>query len=199
MSVLNLGCLTTEGKHYDFSVLDVPVLIDDSRFVLLNKPGTPILLVNTIVSGADIPNIYEGSVIVSDGVEYTVSYKRGFAAMDKHRNVRKLSDLPTYVKVGQLYRFPDRTCRQRLLYKSGNTQIHIKDFVGVDNGKIIVREGYAKIDPESLQLYAGLSINNSKVFLGDTTSSGNKVVMHKGRICVKSDKYEDLVDGEVIN
>ena len=199
MNVSNLGCLTTNGDHFDFSVLDVPVLIDDSRFVLFKRPGTPILLLNTVVAGADIENIYEGSVIVSDGVEYTITYKRGFAAMDKDRNVVKLSHLPSFVKVGQLYRFSKYVCRQRLLYRAGEAQINFKDFIGTFGDDIIVREGYTFLKPDQLRLYAGLSINKNKIFLGDTLGDGSIVKMHKGRICAfKNNQYTDLVDNEVI-
>lgn len=160
------------------------------------KPGSPILLADTVVSCTDIPNVCEGSVLQDiNGVKYSVSFKRGFAAMTDDRNVFKLHDLPSYIVLG-VVNLP--MCRHRLIYRYGDMQFRLRDFVGIVNGKVVVKESYTPIDLSKVQQYAGLKYNDNNVFLGDRID-GHLVTMHSGRVCLDCGGYfVDLADKQVI-
>lgn len=199
MNTLSLQALTSDGKACRFSVCDVPVVIDDEQFVLMARPGSPILLTHSIVSCTDIPNISEGTVLTdSSGKEYTVSFKRGFAAMDKQRNVVKINEIGEYRVTNTVSLSSISTCRQRLIYKYGDIQFQLKDFVGIIDGKAVIKENYTAIDVSEIQQYAGLTYMGKNVFLGDMID-GNKVTMHAGRICIDYEEYFiDLADMQII-
>lgn len=199
MNTLSLQTLTAKGEFCEFSVHDVPVAVDDEQFVLMAKPGSPILLNKFIVSCTDIPNVHEGTVLVdAKGKEYVVSFKRGFAAMDAERNVIKINEIGDYIITDTVSLSSISTCRQRLIYKYKDMQFQLKDFVGLSDGKAIIKENYTPIDLNEIQQYAGLTYNSKSVFLGDSID-GNIVVMHMGRICMDCGGYfVDLADMQII-
>lgn len=199
MNTLSLQTLTAKGESCEFSVHDVPVTIDDEQFVLMAKPGSPIMLNKFIVSCTDMPNVHEGTILMdSKGKEYIVSFKRGFAAMDAQRNVIKISDIGDYTVTNSVSLSSISTCRQRLIYKYKDIQFQLKDFVGLSDGKAIIKENYTPIVLDEVQQYAGLTYNNKSVFLGDVID-GHKVVMHMGRICMDCGGYfVDLADMQII-
>lgn len=185
---------TSNGALYRFSLSDVPVCIDEHHFALLNKENSPLLLINTLVAGMDIPDLYEGTIIKSDNKLYTISFKRGFAAMDNFRNVFKLSDISTpYTIEGEVASF-EGLCRQRISYRHKDTNFQIKDIIGIVNGNLIIKEYYTRIPLNEVQQFAGTSYKGSKVYFGDKLDGGT-VVMHKGRVCIYDGAtYLDIVD-----
>lgn len=198
-NTMSLKAQTLNGKAYEFSVYDVPVVIDDEQFILMAKPGSPILLTGTIVSCSDVPNVCEGSILTDrNGVSYVVSFKRGFAAMDAQRNVYKICDIDGLTVTGLMDLSSISLCRQRLIYKCGNNQFQLKDFIGISKGNVIIKEGYASIDISEIQQYAGLTYDGKNVFFGDIID-GSTVVMHAGRVCMFDGvNYIDMTDMQQI-
>ena len=201
MTVSNLSAKTLTGEYYTFSLADVPVMLDDIQFVLMAKPNSPILLIDTVITGMDIDGLFEGSIISDGSDEYVVSFKRGFAAMRADRTVRKLTDFASYTNTGKFVtkdHAVQSLCRQRILYKANGMQFQIKDIIGTRDGKLVIRENYTSVDTESIQQYAGISHNGKKVFLGDEID-GSAVRMYMGRICIiKENKIFDLADNTFI-
>lgn len=199
----NLRARDARGHYHEFTLNDVPVLVDESSFVLMAKPGSPILLMESLTSGADIKGVYEGTVIADEnGAEYVMSYKRGFAAMDSNRNVKKLSDLSSYKvcrRKVDIHKVSKAVlCRQRLLYLYHGIQFQFRDFVGIVNGMPIIKESYTPIDIDQVQQYSGLSYEGIRIYLGDSLNGGI-VQMYKGRVCLLKDgKYLDLADNTYI-
>lgn len=199
MNTLSLQALTIKGVACKFSIYDVPVAIDDEQFILMAKPGSPILRTQTIVSCTDIPNVCEGTILTdNNGVDYVVSFKRGFAAMDAQRAVVKISDIVGCHISGSIDLSTIALCRQRLIYRYKDLQFQLKDFVGISDGKAIIKESHTPIELSNVQQYAGLTYNGKNVFFGDYID-GFKVVMHKGRICMDcGDHYVDIADMQVL-
>lgn len=197
---MNLSAKDTHGHYHQFSLADVPVLIDEASFVLMAKPGSPILLLESLVCGSDIEDIYEGSIVSdSEGNEYVMSFKRGFAAMNSNREVKKLSEIDGLTvckrRLDVSHSSNFLLCRQRLLYLYDGIQFQFKDFIGIVNGMPVIKESYTPIDISRVKQYSGLSYNNQRVYLGDEIQGGI-ATMHKGRICLYKDgKYIDLTDG----
>ena len=199
MNTLSLKALDRNGREYVFNICDIPVMIDDSQFVLMAKPGSPILIADTVVAGSDIPGVYEGTLIEdSEGASHLVSFKRGFAAMGSNSGVHKLSELGPFKVIGQKDTASISLCRQRILYRYNELQFQFKDFVGIVRGVPVIKESYTAIDLRRLQQYAGLTYNGKSVFLGDIID-GCKVIMHKGRICIdKGGYFIDLADNAIM-
>lgn len=185
---------TCKGIPYRFSLSDVPVCIDEHHFALLNKENSPLLLTDTIVAGMDIPDLYEGTIIRSGGVLYTISFKRGFAAMDENRNVFKLSELPSpYTIEGEVTSF-EGLCRQRLTFRYKGINFQIKDIIGVVHDNLVIKEYHTCIPLKEVQQFAGTSYKGNKVFFGDKVEAGT-IVLHKGRVCIYNGAtYIDIVD-----
>ena len=198
-TIMNLSAKDTHGHYHQFSLADVPVLIDESSFVLMAKPGSPILTLESLVCGSDMDGIYEGSILSdSEGNEYVTSFKRGFAAMNVDRQVKKLCDIDGLTickrRLDVAHSSNFLLCRQRLLYLYDGIQFQFKDFIGIVNGMPVIKESYTPVDMNKVKQYSGLSYNNQRVYLGDEINGGI-VTMHKGRICLyKDDKYIDLTD-----
>ena len=199
MNVLNLRACTLTNKYYTFSIKDIPVLVDDNNFILMARPGSPILRFDTIGSLTDIPDIGEGTVLVGENNDvYTISFKRGFAAMSSDRQISKLHELSNYTITAEAPHFVGIANRQRLLFKYNNLQFQIKDIVGAIDGKAIVKREHTLVAVDKVQQYAGLTFNNTRVFLGDVIDGGI-VTMYKGRVCLhKNNRYIDLTDMQEI-
>ena len=201
MTTLNLNAETLTGDRYVFSLNDVPVMLDDTQFVLMAKPNSPILLINTVITGMDIDGLFEGSIISDGKDEYVVSFKRGFAAMRADRTVKKLTEFPMILNTGTFAEKEHAArpmCRQRILYKTNDMQFQIKDLIGIMDNNLVIRENYTKVCVEDIQQYAGISYNGNKVFFGDIIE-GSPVHMYKGRICIMKDgKHFDLADNTFI-
>ena len=195
MNILKLKAETTAGDDFIFTVLDIPVLIDNNKVVLMNKPGSPILLYNTISVMSDIEGVGEGTVIEDNGT-YTVSFKRGFAAVNNDKEVRKLGDFNTLTI--NTTKNVQNLCRYKILFKSGDIQFQIKDIVGLSAGKCICKRSYNIFELDTIQQYAGITYEDKRIFLGDTID-GNEVSMFKGRICLIIDnKHIDITDGQEV-
>lgn len=199
MNNFNKLCANSlSGERVVFSITDVPVAADTDNFILMRRDHTPILVTSSVVVGSDIDGVFEGTRIADkDGNLYNVSFQRGFAAMDKNRNVFKLHKLAPFTIVGDNYDL-STCCRARLIYKHDNVIFRLTDIVGVVEDKVVIKNKYLDVNFTDVQQFAGLAVDGNKVFLGDTLPVG-KVCMHYGRICVYNNGiYTDLVDGEVI-
>lgn len=198
-NTLSLKALTTKQEEYTFDIQDIPVMMDEAQFVLMARPGSPILLADTVVTGSDIPGIFEGTTLKDEqGQDYLVSFKRGFAAMGSMSGVRKMSEVGNYTITGYKSVESISLCRQRILFKYNDIQFQFRDFVGIINGNPIIKESYTPIDPAKLRQYAGLTYNGKPVFLGDIID-GCTVTMHNGRICIdKGDYFIDLADNAIM-
>ena len=193
-----LRALSTKDEPVIFDISDVPMMMDEEHFVLVRREGSPILRVDTVVLGTDIEGVFEGSRIVDNqGKEYTVSYKRGFAAMDASRKIFKLNSIAPFI-YKEVNISATLSCRARIIFKCDDRFFQLRDVVGEKDGFMIIKNNYSLIDPNNIQQFAGMSNNNQRLFLGDNLYSGT-VCMRYGRICLyDGNKYVDLVDGEVI-
>ena len=76
-----IALTATKKDMVDFTLEDGPCPVDEEHFVLLNRPGTPILSYATVLRGMDIPGVFEGDIISFEGTDYIVKYQRGFNAI----------------------------------------------------------------------------------------------------------------------
>ena len=146
MFLSTLKATTVEGENYLFSIRDVPVWIDNNRVALFHKPNSPLLLGNTIRACTDDNSLWEGSRIQTEDSDiYTISYKRGFAAMNFQRKVLKLSELPPYIIVKDNEELSP-IHRQKLLFSYNDIRFQLRDLVGIVDGQVVVREGHTQLD-----------------------------------------------------
>ena len=193
-----LRAQTVSGEYNEFDLTAAPTIIDNEKFVLMLQEGSPVMYTNTVCAGSDIPDVFEGVIIKgNDNKEYTVSYRRGFAAMDESRHVYKLHKLAPFIvldKPATVSSF----CRARLSYKYANITFQFKDIVGAIQNDILVQNKHTPIVLPDIKQAAGVTHNGARVFFGDTID-GKCITMHLGRVCLyDGSSYVDITDGEEI-
>lgn len=200
MNVLNLRALTLNNQYYTFNVTDIPVLINEHHFILMRRKNSPILQLDSITSMTDIRNVGEGTVIKdTSGIDYVISFKRGFAAMNSKHEVRKIGDISNYTICYKRSNTSLLSCRQRLLFKYDDIQFQLKDFIGFIGDKGVIKKNHSLVPIDQIKQYAGITYEGSSVFFGDVINDC-PVTLYKGRICLQhgEDTFIDLVDGEHI-
>lgn len=195
MNSFPLRAQTLTGELYTFSMLDIPMRISNKTFVLARKPNSPIMRLDDITRGMDIPGLFEGDIIKANGKEYLINYMRGFRASSSD-SVAYLDELEDYQVIGNIYtnEFPIKCALLRkIVYKYRDNKIKIDDITGIYNGYAIVRGVTDRLCPDELQQDAGFTYNNTKVFFGDIVE-GEVLTMYCGRPVINvNDKIYDVI------
>ena len=181
---------TRTGEWYE---LDVPCLVNEEEFLLLRKPDSPILKFGKFIRGCDIPGIFEGDVLLCDGVEYTVLYHRGFILKDADKNVKYLYELKNYEKLRNIvgddncdYNFP-----KKIYFKYRGLQIYPHSIKGATQDRVIIDGVGATFHFEEIGQEARLSYERKKLYFGDLVQ-GYPLELYYGRPVIKRDN--DIYD-----
>lgn len=199
MHCFMLKALTVDGDWFEFTIKDIPTPISEDEFILMNKPGSPKLRLDTIRRGDPEYHLYEGDVISVNGDKYTVCYERGFYAINDMYVYRYLSTLKD-VKLISVYTESDNATivpnfRLSHLFKYNNTVFKLNDIVGCYKGNLVIRSIQHTVNPNKVQQECRASYNGKKLYLGDKINNGI-VCMYHGKIALKvNNKYIDIIDG----
>lgn len=202
MQSLILKTTTVDGAWFPFTIFDIPCRVDENHFVLLNRPYTPVLNLNSIRRG-DASGYYEGDILRVNGREYVVCYRRGFYAISVDLHIIYLHQLPEdtmYVGDYMDLDFPVVVSfRNAVLYKYKNTIFRLEDIVGMHEGLIVTRVFDRPIKPADVQQSCGMSINNTKLYFGDIVED-SPVELIGGRVCIrKADGAFDIGTNLLLN
>lgn len=177
---------------------DIPVMMFEDKFVLMNKPGSPILRADTIMRGEPFYNVYEGDVIEADGDIWLVCYERGFYAINENYVIRflyKFNDIKFIDRHDNVTGLPTVTFKKKFLFKIKDQVFVLNDIVGAYSGDCIFRTYSEPVKVETIQQDCGLRYNGNLMFLGDTVD-GSTVELYGGRVVIHKDGQKlDLSSG----
>ena len=139
MSCYIMRARTSEGQWYTYDISDIPVQFSDDEFCLMNKPGSPRLKLDTMRRGERETGLFEGDVILMDGLVWAICYDRGFYAINAEYLVRYLYQLTDFSVVGSCETMePPVTVslRRKHIYKYRDTVFRTEEIAGGYGGKI---------------------------------------------------------------
>ena len=188
MNCFIMKALTVNNDWYVFTIADIPTPIDDGLFILLGKSNSPKLRLDTIRRGDQESMLFEGDVINMNGDRWLVCYERGFYVINSSYIIKHLYQLDEYTFMG--------TCdnqkpivpisfKMKHLFRYGDIVFRLNDIAGGYDNKVIVRACRNHISPEDIQQECCMTIDNVKVYLGDTIGDST-VELHGGRIALCS-------------
>lgn len=197
----NSFCLrapTVKGGWCEFEIKDCPVKLTDETFLLVNKPGSPVMYAD-IYRGDWETGLYEGDLIFFDGCTWLVNYDRGFYAINEAREKKFLYQLPEWKYIGVSgidVDFPVKFSRRKkhalccsdLIFSIWNFQN------ATDTGFRIMR--YASIVPfDEVHQECCVKINGRRAFLGNRYDN-HIIQLYGGRLGYKDgNKYYDVTTG----
>lgn len=185
-----------DNEWYSFDIHDVPTTFSEDEFVLLNKPGSPILNLKSIKRGDPESGLFEGDIIGMDDCLWVVCYERGFYVINADYVTKHLYQCKEYTLVSNYFEreFPiSINTRNKHLFKYKNIIFRIEDIVGNYNkDSIILRTCKHPIKLEDIRQESCMSYKNKRLFLGDVVN-GSTVELRGGRVTiVRGDKVIDL-------
>lgn len=203
MHYFMMKALTHDNVWYKFSMLDVPTTFNEDEFVLLNKPGSPIMQLKSIKRGDPETGLFEGDIITMEGCEWVICYERGFYAINADYVTRHLYQLSDYKITGDYFTdgFPvSINTRNKHLFKYKNIIFRIEDIIGsYKTGTIILRTCKHPVPISDIKQESCMSFNNKRLFLGDYIQ-GKPVELIGGRIAVRNlDGVLDVSTGGNLN
>lgn len=201
MNYYTMKTLTTNGDWFQFSMSDLPVLIDEKCFVLLGRQNTPKLRLDSIRRGDVVTGLYEGDVFSMDGCKWVVCYERGFYAINEEYVIRYLNSLKDFTILGDESDVKIDVAvsyRANHLFKVKDSIFRLQDIVGALDGKLLLRPVKQPVDPDLIQQECCATYKGKRVYLGDELD-GAKLVLYNGRLARMTDEGPiDITTGRVL-
>ncbi len=187
MNCFMLKAISTDNDWFEFYINDIPTPISEDRFVLLNRPNSPILMLNKIRRGDPKYGLFEGDIIEYESVRYLICYERGFYAINTDYVVKLFDEIPGYKVIGTVDTIDigiPVSFKKTLLFKYKNTVFKINDIIGACDGGILINSLAETIDPEQVKQDCCIVINKQRMYLGDVIN-GHPIELVDGRLQVK--------------
>lgn len=190
VNIYSLRALTLDDKLYEFTVLDIPVMVGENKCVLLNRRFSPIIQYDTITLGSDV-GVYVGDVLRDRmGNLWYVTYNCGFCAVSKETGEkRKLFEFSTLNVVRQATRSElARYCNTNIKFKfkyRGKPFVFM-DIIGKLGNKMLVTGFDRELELDEIQQDTGISVSGKRMYLGDLYK-GSKTLQCFGRLCTQSE------------
>lgn len=174
---------TKDGGWFAYTFADIPCYINSEEFVLLNRKQSPILLAGEVLMGCDIPDVFEGDIIMDTdtGEQYTVQYIRGIVLTGEKR--KYLYEVPNFMKVGEARNadgsipFP---VSKKLYFKYNNVIMYPRSIYGAIRNKMVLEGFHTVDDMTQIREDARCTYKDQKLFFGDLVD-GQVLYMHYGR------------------
>ncbi len=191
------------NELYEFSVEDIPVLVDSDEFILLNRRNSPRLCSNEIFVGCKEFHVFDGDVVLADGVEYLIRYNHGFYATDVSGHNRYLYEFND-IKPVSTYRGTEFegmfSVRAKILFKSGHAMFSLTDILCGTDDSMWINGIKHDVKTQDIQQFTGSIYAGKAVFFGDSIVHG-RVSLHGGRVVAISEKgcfdlyRKEMLDG----
>lgn len=194
MNICSLRAETLEGKPYEFTVADIPVVTGENEFVLLNRKFSPILKYDTIVLGSDV-GIYVGDILLDDaGSEWFVTYKCGFVALklddpSTRRMLYEFRELKVIRYATEEEKAKIITEKIKIKFKYQGHIFVITDIVGRLGEGLVVKNIPSKMLPvhsEEVQQSTLMSRGGKRLYFGDLYKD-LPIIMCYGRVGVQTE------------
>lgn len=190
-----LRAQTIDGDPYDFTLNDGFLMVDENRFVLDRKPGSPLLLKDTIQRGCDIPNVFAGSYVEYKEEYYLVSYFRGMVGRSKEGKLVYFDEprdinviYPTYKP--EIVGYETMTSPKEYFYSVHGKHTPLSLFMGTHRGEILIRRGSERIAPKLVQEFAGVKLGGKKLYFGRDCYLHNGQIIYRNKNLSKGEKEE---------
>lgn len=203
MSICSLRahCRYETKKTVTFTIADIPLLIGEDVFVLLKRPFSPILKLDTLVLGTDT-DVFQHDVLESDGELWFVVFDRGFVAYNKDKTKRRfLYEFDKYKVVREMTeeeitRFNSKLYTMK--FKYGTKIFTIKNVVGMYQSKIMVSSVSHAFDTSEIHQDTNVPLSRFRTYYGELYK-GRKLIMCYGRVCIQNEfGVYDIVEGTYI-
>lgn len=203
MNCFIMKALTLDSEWYEFTLADIPTLQTQEQFVLMNKPGAPILRNKLLRRGDPETGLYEGDVIKYDGMLWLVCYERGFRVINSDYTLRYLYHLDNFTRVGfytDIQGLPSLTFKKRFLFKYKEQVFRLEDIVGAYEGNLLLRSVSKPVPADEIQQDCGMRSNGTLLYLGDSVQ-GSPTRLAGGRVVYDRDDGEliDVATGGVLD
>ena len=196
MSTYPLKALSKDRKELVvFGIEDGPCPLDSNFFVLTKRPGSPILRYDSILRGMDVPNLFEGDIIESNGTQYIIKYHRGFNAISLEGDTLEIKDLRRAKVVDQLY-FQDNFKKKyptRHKYIIDGVDTEFTRFMGATETGVIINDSNLPVVPFfKVMQNTGMRYKGNKLYFGNIINNC-PVVLYKGNIVIIENGKPKLV------
>jgi hypothetical protein len=201
MNAYNMRAFTLDGELFPFTVRDVPAKLTDNQFILTLRPGTPILLSDKIMRGADYINLYEGDIVESEGKKYLICYSRGFFAITEESEMKLLHELVNPRVIGNYFKSHfkyELQLRSKINFKYRDKIFNLSDILGVYNTSAVIIRVAHLVDPTEIQQEAGFCIKGTRMFFGDMHEGGILGLNYGRPSIIKDGEIYDIVRKEYI-
>lgn len=168
------------GDVYQFDVSDIPVRIRETSFVLMNKPGSPILWTSPITCFTEYKDIWEGDILEHDGVLYAVIFQdSAYILQDKNGNTLPL-DTENCTKVSTIYEDDSWKLEfETPAFKFNRVKFYLFDILGSYGDKCRIKKVKELVDPHEFQQYSRMD----DMYFGDIMQ-GFPVCLRNGLVCL---------------
>lgn len=202
MNCFIMKAVTLDGEWFEFTMANIPTLIDSDTFVLMGLPGSPIMKFSTIKRGDWETGLYEGDVIQSGGDNWVVCYERGFQIINADYVVRHLYHIDDWEVIDSYDNgafIVPITVKKKHLFKYNDTVFRFNDIVGAYDGNLIIRCCKGPVPCDEVKQTCGLRKNGTMLYLGNLIDRA-PIELRGGRLTIcKDNKIIDVATGGVLN
>lgn len=184
MNCFTLKSILADGRQVIFTLKDLPVAIDNSHFILMNRKNSPILDLHSIRRGDPESGLFEGDVVVHNGDKWLVCYERGFYVINSAYIIKHFKDIPGYEYIGLRENLNIDILiklKRTHMFRYKTVTFYLQDIRAAVNNKLILSMFTDPISPDDICQECSFTYEKHKVFLGDRV--GNDVIhLEKGRL-----------------
>ena len=189
------------SKTVGFTVADIPLVINNDSFVLLNRQFSPILRLDTVVLGSDV-GVYQNDVLSCEGELWYVIFDEGFVASTYDKTHRKyLYEFNTLNVVREMTKEEREhfgVKPRRMRFKCDSKVFTLEDIIGKYQSKIIVSPISYAFPADDVYQDTHVHIRLGRSYFGELYK-GRKLIMCYGRVCVQNEfGVYDIVEGKYI-
>lgn len=181
---MRLRALTLNREMVYFDIKDVPILINDTMFILASKENSPILLCKSITRGLDNLDIFETDFVMSiddKKVLGFIVYSDGFYIWHTNGTLEPLRDIKKYefYPNEQMYLVREmESSRSRIRFGVGTRRFGIDRIIYYDGDEIYIsiKQSGPSINRNSVNYGTGVNTDVKELLYGQVLNNGEVVM-----------------------
>lgn len=189
-----------------FTVADGPVAINDKSTILVNRPGSPMILSKSIMRGTDDGVFESDFVLRKEDITLVgfVVYIDGFYVWDyKRNNFIPLRDTSKFLftENTRLYRIDSiNKMRRSIRFFGGDRTFRLERIMYSKNGMLYVDVNGDGVNISDVKLCTGIEYNHTELYYGQSVNNGT-VEFHDYHPMLKmfNGEYRELEEDDYVN
>lgn len=181
---MRLRALTLNREMVYFDIKDVPILINDTMFILASKENSPILLCKSIARGLDDLDIFETDFVMSINDKKVLGfivYSDGFYIWHTNGTLEPLRDIKKYefYPNEQMYLVREmESSRSRIRFGVGTRRFGIDRIIYYDGDEIYIsiKQSGPSINRNSVNYGTGVNTDVKELLYGQVLNNGEVVM-----------------------